>query len=154
MLNLGIYLAAFGQLFLSRIWANYRFNGIKNALGAQDIEPIHISILTEVGVRDKYIYSRLKSDFEGNLKKLAYNQCKNNQITQLQLTRLQSRIHSTNLEVFSIHPNTGKFIVALGEAMFHFSCSKVLLRPIFIDNGKCFNNLAVKRLQKIFYTNQ
>ena len=66
----------------------------------QDIEPIHISILTEVGVRDKYIYSRLKSDFEGNLKKLAYNQCKNNQITQLQLTRLQSRIHSTNLEVF------------------------------------------------------
>ena len=63
----------------------------------QDIEPIHISILTEVGVRDKYIYSRLKSDFEGNLKKLAYNQCKNNQITQLQLTRLQSRIHSIDL---------------------------------------------------------
>ena len=116
----------------------------------QKIEPIHISILTEVSVRDKYIYSRLRSNFEKNLKKLAYNHCKHNQITQLQLTRLHSRIRSTNLEVFSIHPNSGKFIVALGEAIYHFTCPKMLLRPIFLYDGKCFNNLAVKKLQKDF----
>ena len=68
----------------------------------------------------------------------------------MQLTRLHSRIRSTNLEVFSIHPNSGKFIVALGEAIYHFTCPKMLLRPIFLNDGRCFNNLAVKKLQKDF----
>ena len=103
----------------------------------QEIEPIHISILTEVGVRDKYIYSRLRSDFIGNMKQLAEVHCKHHKISQLQLTRLMSKIRSKSSEVFSIFPNSGKYIANIGETIYHFTCPRKILRPIFLNDNKC-----------------
>ena len=114
----------------------------------QNIEPIHISILTEVGIRNKYIYSRLKTDIGENIKMMATYQCKHNQISQLQLTRLHSRIRSNHLEVFSIYPNSGRFICTVGETIYHFTCPRMLFRPIFLNEKKCFNNLPVRRLER------
>ena len=118
------------------------------------IEPIHISILTEVGVSDKYIYSRLKSDFNNNLKQLAEVQCKRNQINQLQLSRLYSKIRSRDLEVFSIFPNSGNYITTIGESIYHFRCRRKLLRPIFLNNGRCYNNLPILELDKEVMTSK
>ena len=74
--------------------------------------------------------------------------CKHHKLSQLQLTRLMSKIRSKSSEVFSIFPNRGKYIANIGETIYHFPCPRKILRPIFLNDNKCYNNLTVQELDK------
>ena len=107
-----------------------------------------VSLFKDYSVRDQFVFNSLSQLMRTNVEALAHQHCRDTRLTHIHWSRLSSRSKSSNIQPFTIHPNSGRFILPFAENLYSFECKKKLLQPIALNNGECYQNLPVMEVSK------
>ena len=113
-----------------------------------DIAPEDVNVFKDFSVRDKFIFNRMNELLKKNVKQLAHQHCVDMSFNHQQMARLHTRIKASTLQSFSIYRNSGKYIIPVGEGLYHYTCTPKLVQPIHLDDKNCYNHLPVVELTK------
>ena len=113
-----------------------------------DIAPEDVNVFKDFSVRDKFIFNRMNELLKKNVKQLAHQHCVDMSFNHQQMARLHTRIKASTLQSFSIYRNSGKYIIPVGEGLYHYTCVLKLVQPIHLEDKNCYNHLPVVELTK------
>ena len=114
----------------------------------ETIAPEDVNVFKDFSVRDKFIFNRMNALLKKNVKQLAHQHCVDMSFNHQQMARLHTRIRASTLQSFSIYRSSGKYIIPVGEGLYHYTCTPKLVQPIHLEDKNYYNHLPVVELTK------
>ena len=100
----------------------------------ETIAPEDVNVFKDFSVRDKFIFNRMSALLNKNVRQLAHQHCVDMSFNHQQMARLHTRIKASTLQSFSIYRNSGKYIIPVGEGLYHYTCIPKLVQPIHLED--------------------
>ena len=81
---------------------------------------------------------------------LARKHCRDNSLSHTNWLRILTSYKLNTMTPFSLNPDSEKFMMPIGENLVVYKCSRKLVKPRNLNNGKCYKHLPISTLNREF----
>ena len=118
---------------------------IKNNIKAESL-----SLMRDYATRDAWVFNRMTQMLHDNILTLTRKHCHDTALSHTNWLRIVTSYKLDALTPFSLSPESDKFLMPVGENLVVYKCTKKLLKPKNLNNGKCYKHLPVTTLNREF----
>ena len=132
----------FEKIFISNL--KYQ-EPIGNSIKAESL-----SLIRDYAIRDSWIFNRLTQMLRSTVSDLARKHCRDNSLSHTNWVRILTSYKLNTMTPFSLNPDSEKFMMPIGENLVVYKCSRKLVKPRNLNNGKCYKHLPISTLNREF----
>ena len=132
----------FEKIFISNL--KYQ-EPIGNSIKAESL-----SLMRDYAIRDSWIFNRLTQMLRSTVSDLARKHCRDNSLSHTNWLRILTSYKLNTMTPFSLNPDSEKFMMPIGENLVVYKCSRKLVKPRNLNNGKCYKHLPISTLNREF----
>ena len=118
---------------------------IKNNIKAESL-----SLMRDYATRDAWVFNRMTQMLHDNILTLTRKHCHDTALSHTNWLRIVTSYKLDAMTPFSLSPESDKFLMPVGENLIVYKCTKKLLKPKNLNNGKCYKHLPVTTLNREF----